>query len=159
MPIRTTEPRDVDGLVAMAVAAGMFAAEERAFLDDMFADFFAGRGAGEGAFCVSETADDGTLRGMAYAEPVRATQGTYNLRMIVVDPALQRSGLGRSLMAHMEGLARAADGHLMLVETEGGDDYAGTRAFYARVGYNEEARVRDYWGKGSDMVLFRKLLA
>jgi len=46
----------------------------------------------------------------------------------------------------------------LLVETAGTPDYARTRGFYAKCGYEEEARVRDYYAAGVDMVLFRKTL-
>lgn len=47
----------------------------------------------------------------------------------------------------------------LLVDTSGTAQYDRTRAFYVRCGYRQEARVRDYWTAGDDLVIFRKALA
>ena len=44
------------------------------------------------------------------------------------------------------------------METSSTPAYDGARGFYRRNGYDEEARVRDYWTAGDDLVLFRKAL-
>ena len=38
-------------------------------------------------------------------------------------------------------------------------DYEPTRAFYLRVGYVEEARLRDFYARGDDKVFYVKRLA
>ena len=53
---------------------------------------------------------------------------------------------------------RARGQRLLLVETSSTPQYDRTRAFYDKLGYEEEARVRDYWEAGDDLVLFRKAL-
>ena len=45
---------------------------------------------------------------------------------------------------------------LLLVETSGSPGFSLTRAFYDKSGYAAEARVRDYYQAGDDMVLYRK---
>lgn len=62
-------------------------------------------------------------------------------------------------MQHVEGVLRRGGERLLLVETSATATFDGTRAFYRRLGYAEEARVRDYYAEGDDMVLFRKALA
>ena len=52
----------------------------------------------------------------------------------------------------------AQGARLIVVDTSGIEDFAGTRAFYARSGYDEEARIRDFWATGDDKVIFRKAL-
>jgi hypothetical protein len=47
---------------------------------------------------------------------------------------------------------------LLLVETSSGSGFAPARAFYRTCGNDEEARVRDSFEDGDDMVLFRKSL-
>ena len=46
----------------------------------------------------------------------------------------------------------------MIVDTSGTDDFAMTRKFYSQNGYEEEARIRDFWADGDDKVIFRKAL-
>ena len=43
------------------------------------------------------------------------------------------------------------------VETMGTADYA--RAFYRKHGYDEEARIREFYDKNADKVVFCKVLA
>jgi hypothetical protein len=42
----------------------------------------------------------------------------------------------------------------LIADTSGTDDFAPTRAFYRKNGYAEEARIRDFWAKGDDKVVF-----
>jgi hypothetical protein len=62
-------------------------------------------------------------------------------------------------------LVKAAEQHLkdkgqriLIVETSGTDAFALTRKFYAQSGYDEEARIRDFWAPADDKVIFRKAL-
>ena len=45
-----------------------------------------------------------------------------------------------------------------MIETSSVDSFEPTRAFYRKLGYVEEARVREYYGPGDDKVIFWKLL-
>jgi ribosomal protein S18 acetylase RimI-like enzyme len=97
-------------------------------------------------------ADDGA--GLAYVAPERLTDGTWNLLLLGVGPARQSQGLGRALIAGALEFLRAADARLLMVETSGLDAFSGARAFYHRLGFAEEARVRDYYQAGDDKVIF-----
>lgn len=155
--IRETTPEDTEPLVQIAIDAGMFPAEAAGFLEDMFAKHFA-NGLSEGHVCLTDIEDD-EPSGMAYAKPVEATDGTWNLLMIVIAPDQQGGGRGRSLMERVESTLATRGGRLLLVETSGLESYAKTRRFYAGCGYTETATVPDYYAAGEDMVLFRKPLA
>ncbi len=52
----------------------------------------------------------------------------------------------------------ARGGRMLLVETSGLPDFERTRAFYRKCGYEEEARIRDFYAAGDDKVVFRKVL-
>ncbi len=47
---------------------------------------------------------------------------------------------------------------MLLIETSGVPDFAGQRAFYARLGYDEEARIREFYAPGDDKIVYWKLL-
>jgi ribosomal protein S18 acetylase RimI-like enzyme len=74
---------------------------------------------------------------------------------MVVDPALQGTGIGTALLAEMErrlaGVAR-----LIIVETAGRPDYAPTRGFYEARGYRATATIPDFYAPGDDQVVFVK---
>jgi ribosomal protein S18 acetylase RimI-like enzyme len=59
-------------------------------------------------------------------------------------------------LQYVENALRTAGQRLLLVETSGSADFKRTRAFYTKCGYQAEARVRDYYALGEDMVMFRK---
>jgi len=122
----------------------------------MLADYFAGN-ADAGHACVIDEEGGGPL-GVAYYAPTPAADRTWYLTMIAVRPDRQGHGRGAALMRHVEGALRTNGQRLLLVETSGLPDFELTRRFYAKLGYGEEARVRDFYAAGDDMVLFRKVL-
>jgi hypothetical protein len=63
---------------------------------------------------------------------------TATLGMIMIDPAMQRRGLGKRLMEAL--LAHAGDRQLLLYSTEAG------RGLYASYGFREIGRARQYQG-------------
>lgn len=86
------------------------------------------------------------------------TDGTNNLLLIAVHPDHQGRGIGQSLMREVETSLAGDRQRVLLVETSGLPEFARTRAFYNRLGYREEARVRDYYAEGDDMIVFWKAL-
>jgi len=119
------------------------------------ADYFAGA-RGRGHRCLIDAGDG--PRGVAYYEPAPATEGAWYLTMIAVLPARQGQGHGTALLGYVECTLKTEGQRLLLVQTSGTPAYARSRQFYAKCGYTEEARVRDYYTLGDDMVLFRKAL-
>jgi ribosomal protein S18 acetylase RimI-like enzyme len=107
-------------------------------------------------FAVSEEGDKVT--GYVCWGETACTRGTYDLYWVAVAPGAQGKGTGRSLMAHAEEEMRKAGGRLCVVETSGLSKYESTRAFYLRIAYHEEARIRDYYQPGDDLVIYTKAL-
>jgi hypothetical protein len=50
-------------------------------------------------------------------------------------------------------------GRMLIVETSGSPDFERTRKFYIQCGYEEEARIRDFYATDDDKVVFRKVLS
>jgi ribosomal protein S18 acetylase RimI-like enzyme len=108
-----------------------------------------------GAFDESER-----LLGYACFGPTPATEGTYDLYWLAVDPAAQGRGTGRALTAEVERLLAARGGRMLMVETSGRADYSATRSFYRKTGFQEAARVRDFYAPADDRImLYRRLTA
>jgi GNAT superfamily N-acetyltransferase len=98
---------------------------------------------------------DGRLVGWICWGPTPCTLGTYDLYWMAVDPELQGNGIGTALLDEMERrLARIA--RLIIIETAGRQDYAGTRAFYLARGYSPVATIPDFYALGDDQVVFVK---
>lgn len=98
---------------------------------------------------------DGELVGWIAWGPTPCTQGTYDLYWLVVDPDRHGEGIGTALVSEMEHRLRGA-ARLIVVETAGRDDYAGTRAFYEALGYQAAARLPDFYAPGDDQVVYLK---
>lgn len=97
--------------------------------------------------------EDERLVGYASFGPTPATDGTYDLYWLAVDPTAQGRGVGRALVRDVEAKLTARGGRLLVVETSSRPDYARTRQFYARSGYTEAARVRDFYAPADDRIL------
>jgi ribosomal protein S18 acetylase RimI-like enzyme len=97
--------------------------------------------------------DDDRLVGYACFGATPATDGTFDLYWLAVDPVVQGRGIGRSLVRAVEEKLIGRGGRLLVVETSSRPDYESTRRFYARSGYTEAARVRDFYAPADDRIL------
>jgi GNAT superfamily N-acetyltransferase len=93
------------------------------------------------------------LLGYACFGPTPATEGTYDLYWLAVDPAAQGRGAGRALVQWVERELAGRGARLLVVETSSRPDYEHTRKFYARGGYAEAARVRDFYAPADDRII------
>ncbi len=93
------------------------------------------------------------LLGYACFGPTPATEGTYDLYWLAVDPAAQGRGAGRALLQWVEQELARRTARLLVVETSSRPDYEHTRQFYARGGYAEAARVRDFYAPADDRII------
>lgn len=148
--IRPTTPDDVPALKALIEAVDLFPSD---MLDDMMADYF---NQDNDHFWFTD--DDGGPVGIAYYAPERLTEGTWNLYLIAVHPDRQGQGRGAALLHFVEQQLRERGERLLLVETSGVPEFEYQRAFYRKCGYDEEARIRDFYKAGDDKVIFRKAL-
>ena len=153
--IRPTMPADVGAILELAVATGLAPPGETGSLAEILADSLAGR---LGPDHVWVTDDDGGPVGVAYYAPERLTDGTWNLYMIAVRPDRQGQGRGAALVRHVEESLAVRGARILVVDTSGLPEFERTRAFYRKCGYDEEARIREFWKAGDDKVVFRKAL-
>lgn len=98
------------------------------------------------------------VEGVAYCAPEPLTDGTWNLLLIAVDPVAHGKGIGTKLMHFVEAELTRDRVRVLLVETSGLPEFARTRGLYEGLGYEREARIRDYYAAGDDKVVFRKAL-
>lgn len=98
---------------------------------------------------------NGVLAGWACWGRTPGTLGTFDLYWIVVDPAAHGQGLGSLLIGAMERRI-AGRARLVLIETSGRADYAGTRSFYERHGYRLTATIPGFYAPGDDRVTYAR---
>jgi ribosomal protein S18 acetylase RimI-like enzyme len=155
--IRPATRTDVEAVNRIAVAANMFTADEVGFLDDVLAGFFDGSLHDNHWLVV----DDGTVIAAAYYAPEPFADRMWNLYFIAVDPTRHGEGTGSRLLDHIEEQLRQRGGsaaRVLIAETSSTDQYARTRDFYRANGYDEEARIRQFYGPQDDKIVFWKSL-
>ena len=101
---------------------------------------------------------EGKVEGYYCIGPTPATDGTYDLYWIAVDPALHGKGVGKRLDEHARDLVRQMGGRLLIAETSSQPKYEKTRSFYIGRGYQELARIREYYRPGDDLVVYGRYL-
>ncbi|HZF68147.1 MAG TPA: N-acetyltransferase [Gemmatirosa sp.] len=154
--IRSVIAGDVSALRDVIDGTGLFPS---AMLDDMLASYLGGQGGEEVWLTADDSASGGLPVAVAFVAPERMTSGTWNLYLIAVHPERQRLGVGASLLRHVEMVLGARGARVLLVETSGLPAFERTRAFYRANGYDEEARIREFYAAGEDKVVFWKALA
>lgn len=139
--------RDRPRLAELLAATGAFNAEEvqvALSLFDVESDY---------EFLGAFDENDQRLIGYVCFGATPATEGTYDLYWLAVDPAAQGRGVGTALIRAVEEKLLDRGARLLVVETSSRPDYAGTRRFYARSGYSEAARVRDFYAPADDRIV------
>ncbi|MGD1912494.1 MAG: GNAT family N-acetyltransferase [Rivularia sp. (in: cyanobacteria)] len=155
LTIRLAKPDDTEAIMNLANVIGLFEGEELEVLGDMLGGYFEGS-LGEGhSWAVCE---DAGVVGVAYFAPEQYAYGVYNLYFIAVHPKHQGKGYGTAVLKYVEKTLREKGDRLLLVETSGLPNFELTRKFYRKQGYEEEAKIRDYYKPGDDKIIFRKAL-
>ena len=98
----------------------------------------------------------GRLLGYACYGPTPATDRTYDLYWIAVDPAAQGTGTGTRLITEVERRVAALHARLLIIETSSRPEYEATRRFYVARAYDEAARVGSFYAPGDDRVIYTK---
>jgi N-acetylglutamate synthase-like GNAT family acetyltransferase len=152
MKVRLTKSEDIPALNLVLEGTGLFPSD---MLPDMIAPFLSTEEAPD-IWLTCER--DEIAIGFCYAIPEPLTDGTWNMLAIAVLPEAQSHGVGATLVKTLEDKLRE-DGHrIIIADTSGTEAYAKTRNFYLKIGYTQEAQLRDFWAEGDDKVVFWKSL-
>jgi ribosomal protein S18 acetylase RimI-like enzyme len=134
-------------------ATGVFRPDEVSMALELFDDAISGDYEFVGAF------ENDDLVAYACFGATPGTDRTFDLYWIAVHPAAQRHGGGSRLLGEVEERLRARGARLVVVETSSRVEYEGTRSFYRSRGYQEVARMRDYYAPCDDRVIYTKSLS
>lgn len=151
--IRTTQTSDIASLQKIIDATELFPSE---MLPDMVSGFLSSGEESQDIWLTCELDDE--VMGFCYAIEEQLAQGTWNMLAIAVLPQKQGEGCGSALTTYLESELKAQGQRILIADTSGTAVFEDTRSFYRKNGYNEEARIRDFWGRGDDKVTFWKAL-
>ena len=135
--------------------SGLFPPEGIADIEATLASFFAGGTVGDqwrASILESRAA------AIAYYAPERMTDGTWNLYLRQSTQSTKVKDWAVPVQQVEQDLLQAS-ARVLLIETSGVPDFAGQRAFYVRLGYHEEARIREFYAPGDDKVVYWENLA
>lgn len=88
--------------------------------------------------------------------PIPMTQGTFDLYWIVVDSDFKGQGIGSRLINFLEEEMRRLKGRMILADTSSVSFYEEAHRFYLKKGFQEVARVPDFYWEGNDRITFCK---
>lgn len=154
--VRAALSTDREVVVALATSSGLFPPEGAEEVAAIFDSSLNGDDP-DAVWSVITTGVD--VVGVSYLGPEQMANGTWNLFFLAVDSGRRGSGLGGQLVAAAELAVRQRGGRVLLIETSGQDGFARQRAFYSRLGYTLEARIRDFYDHGDDKVVFWKAVS
>ena len=136
---------------------GAFSDDELAIALEVF-DAALGANGEDDYELVGAFSNEGALVGYAAFGPSPGTVGTYDLYWIAVDSQSQHGGIGSLLISGVERALSSRSARLLIAETSSRDDYRDTRSFYEGKGFQESARVREYYAPAEDLVVYVKQL-
>ena len=155
--VRPALPEDYDAVARITldsyVTAGYYGSADHPYLLEL--QNVAGR-AKHADILVAER--DGEIIGSVTAAPAGGgfsdigLEGELELRTLVVDPAVQRSGAGRALVQAVVEQAQATEGVEAVCLTTGAT-WESANALYVRTGF-DRAPERDWFVPGTDIKLF-----
>lgn len=102
--------------------------------------------------------DGGGLVGYCCYGPTPMTENTFDLYWIASAPEVRGQGIGAGLVSAMEADLRRRKARIIRVETSATEAYGPTRGFYASMKYGEEARIKDFYKQGDDLIILTKRL-
>jgi ribosomal protein S18 acetylase RimI-like enzyme len=90
--------------------------------------------------------------------PTPMTQGTFDLYWIAVDPDFQGQRVGSKLLNFLGEVVKAEGGRLILADASTIPHDEKTQKFYLKNGFQEVARIQDYYHPGNDRITFCRRL-
>jgi len=153
--LRPAKPEDKPAIEHLAVASGLFRQSEMGPFSDMLSAHFAGDTEHD-FWVVGE--DNAQVVSAGYCGLEQFADRVSNLYFVAVEPSLQGGGHGSAILRYVEDRLRTDGVRVLIIETSGLGSFELTRRFYRKHGYDEEARIREYYGPGDDKVVFWKKL-
>jgi GNAT superfamily N-acetyltransferase len=154
--VRAAGASDVAAVRNIAIGTGLFNAESWPDVESIMMDGLNGA-LEDHDWIVLENAEHEVV-GAAYYAPEPFSHRMWNLYFLGVRPGSQGSGTGATLVAHVEDVLRARGERVLIIETSGVAGFEATRDFYRKQGYDQEARIREFYGPGDDKIVFWKAL-
>lgn len=150
-------PDDVRAVRDLVACTGNFNDEEVGIAAELVEERLA-KGVDSGYEFVFADDDAGRPLGYACFGRIPCTTNRFDLYWIAVEPKEQGRGLGRELLRATEERIVALGGARVYVDTSTKPQYAATRSFYERCGYELDAALEGFYGPGDGKAIYRRIL-
>jgi ribosomal protein S18 acetylase RimI-like enzyme len=120
-------------------------------------DYYLAEGVKSG-YIIQIAEDDGEVAGYICYGETPCTVGTWDIYWIAVDRARRGKGIGKALSETAETAIKQARGRLAFIETSSTPLYENTRQFYLARGYEQVARIPDFYSPSDDKLILQKKL-
>lgn len=148
---------DVGRVKSLVASTGFFNAAEVEIAGELVSERLT-KGVRSGYHFILAERGSGLVAYACYG-PIAGTRTSFDLFWIAVSPEEQRKGLGVQAFNRAEAAMRKAGAEKIYADTSSSDRYAPTRGFYQRMGFEEEARLPDFYGPGDGKIIYVKSLS
>jgi len=155
MKIRPIVAKDRQVILELIHLTGLFTKEEERVAMEVIDVCLTKSGQQDYIIVVIEN-EQGAIAGYMCYGPTPMTEGVVDLYWLAVHPGKHRQGYGKALIQWLEKAVQENKGRLIVIETSSRDKYAATRNFYQRLGYAENARIRDFYCPGDNLLIYCK---
>jgi ribosomal protein S18 acetylase RimI-like enzyme len=160
MQIRDMTGCDLEAVVAVIALSDDDDAEAaRTYFEDRYAGLEEGNAEACDRDFVSVDGSDSIIGVGGVQKDDEEGDGIWWLNWWYVHPSHQNQGIGNALMEESLRWVRDQKGRKVYVDVSALDSYEKARRFYAKHGFVEEARLKDFYAEGEDMILMGKLIA
>ncbi|MEW6440165.1 MAG: GNAT family N-acetyltransferase [bacterium] len=151
-------PSDPGTIRRLVASTGFFSRQEIAIAVELAEERLA-KGAPSGYEFLFAERDGGEVAGYTCFGEIPCTVARYDLYWIAVLDDFRGLGIGKSLMRRTEERIAQLGGRRIYIETSARDQYLGTRIFYERCGFREEAILKDFYAPGDHKAIYLKELS
>lgn len=149
---------DREAILRVMHSTDMFNSEEVVVAEEMMDSYIQQPNQRDYYMVVIENEKKEIVGYMSYG-PTPLTKGTYDVYWLAVSPSYQRRGYGKKLIEWLERKVKNEQGRMIIIETSSQPKYESSRQFYRDIGYEEVARIADFYKPGDDRIIYAKRLA
>jgi len=151
--VRESDPESIRNIVT---STGFFNEEEISLAVELMEERLS-KGIASGYYYVFAEKDNKPVCFTCYGK-IPCTKYSYDLYWIATHKDLQGTGIGKKLLYLTEDKIKEHGGRSVYIETSSRKQYDPTRMFYLRCGYDEIARLKDFYDTNDDKVMYLKRL-
>jgi ribosomal protein S18 acetylase RimI-like enzyme len=148
------KPEDCESVRRIVVSSGFFSPDEVRVAVELVEERL-GKGLESGYhFLFAE--HEGRVVGYTCFGPIACTKASYDLYWIAVHNDFRGLAIGRHLLFKTLQIIESLGGVRIYVETSSRPQYAPTRSFYSKHGFEQEAVLKNFYDHGDDKIVYSK---